>query len=116
MLALTNTGLTDGTTYYFSVSAVNQAGESANSAPVIAQPVSLVPPVLEYSVVGSQIQLSWPPDHLGWRLQIQTNQLPAGLGTNWVDVPGSTLTNQADVPIDQIEGCTFQIKIPVKSG
>ena len=107
MLALTNTGLTDGTTYYFSVSAVNQAGESANSAPVIAQPASLVPPVLEYSVVGSQIQLSWPPDHLGWRLQIQTNQLPAGLGTNWVDVPGSTLTNQADVPIDQIEGCTF---------
>jgi len=35
---------------------------------------------------GNQLQLSWPPDHLGWRLQMQTN----GLGTNWVTVAYST--------------------------
>jgi fibronectin type 3 domain-containing protein len=36
----TDTGLNDGTTYYYVVSAVNAAGESANSSQVFATPVS----------------------------------------------------------------------------
>ncbi len=36
----TDTGLTDGTTYYYEVSALNSAGESANSSQVPATPTS----------------------------------------------------------------------------
>jgi autotransporter-associated beta strand protein len=39
-----------------------------------------------YSVSGPNEILCWPTDHIGWRLQVQTNSLAVGLGTNWVDV------------------------------
>ena len=45
----------------------------------------------------------WPTDHLGWILQAQTNSLNTGLGTNWVDVPGSagiTSMNIAIYPVN----------------
>jgi hypothetical protein len=38
---------------------------------------------------GNQMQLSWPADHTGWRLQMQTN----GLGTNWVSVLNANYLN-----------------------
>src|SRR5262249_15885468 len=33
------------------------------------------------SMADGVLQISWPADHLGWRLQIQTN----GVGGTWVD-------------------------------
>ncbi|MGG4142196.1 cellulose binding domain-containing protein, partial [Paenibacillus algorifonticola] len=50
--AYTNTGLTNGTTYHYVVSAVNAAGEGVNSAAASATPQSVVVPsgdlVLQY--------------------------------------------------------------------
>jgi hypothetical protein len=51
--------------------------------------VSLAPTSIAMVASGSTISLSWPADHLGWHLQVQTNTLGTGLGTNWVTVPGS---------------------------
>jgi hypothetical protein len=52
------------------------------------------------SVSGGNLSLTWPGDHLGWYLQAQTNTLASGLGTNWVDVPGSSSVTNVVVPIN----------------
>ncbi|HTV60975.1 MAG TPA: LamG-like jellyroll fold domain-containing protein [Verrucomicrobiae bacterium] len=106
-LGYTNTGLTDGVTYYYEVSGMNAAGESTNSAPVSAQPVSLAPPLFRVGMSGGQLALVWPQDHTGWSLQEQTNGLDTGMGTNWVTVPGSTLTNQILLPINPANPTAF---------
>nr|WP_233516805.1 glycoside hydrolase family 6 protein [Paenibacillus curdlanolyticus] len=61
----TNTALTNGTTYYYVVSAVNSAGESANSAQASATPQTAVvtvpaaPASLNATASGTQAALSW---------------------------------------------------------
>jgi hypothetical protein len=94
----TNAGLSNGTSYYFVVSGVNVAGESGNSSEVSARPVSLVPPRLSPAMAAGQFQLDWPADHLGWRLEAQTNSINSGLSTNWFTVPASTNVNQLSLP------------------
>jgi hypothetical protein len=106
-LSYTNTGLADGTTYYFVVSAANLAGTSSNSAPASAQPVALAPPVFNVAVNGGQIQINWPQPNTGWSLQVQTNPPGNGIGTNWVVVPGANLTNQWSLPIGSTNGSVF---------
>jgi len=64
-------------------------------------------PVLTNSVSAGSLTLSWPADHTGWMLQVQTNSLGKGLGTNWVDVPGSTSTNTVSLPIVTANGTVF---------
>jgi starvation-inducible outer membrane lipoprotein len=53
------------------------------------------------------LTLTWPADRTGWHLQVQTNNMNQGLGTNWVDVAGSTITNQISIPIDSANGNVF---------
>jgi len=107
MLSFTNTGLTDGTTYYYVVSATNTVGESTNSSAVSVQPVSMVSAPLSMGISGGQLQLTWPQDHTGWSLQVQTNVPGAGLGSNWVTIPLSTSTNQMSFPINLTNGGFF---------
>jgi hypothetical protein len=68
---------------------------SANSAQVSARPVSLAPPTASVAVVGNRLQLNWPADHTGWRLQMSTN-LTAG---SWQDVVGMDATNSVSISV-----------------
>ena len=51
--------------------------------------------------------LSWPTDHTGWSLQVQTNSPHVGLTTNWVTVPGSPGTNRLVTAVDPSAGSVF---------
>jgi hypothetical protein len=60
----TNAGLTDGTTYYYVVSAVNTTGESANSSEVSATPstaatIPIAPTGFMATAGNQQIVLNW---------------------------------------------------------
>jgi len=73
----------------------------------ILQTVSTAPVALATTFSGGVLSLAWPTDHIGWRLQVQTNSLDAGLGTNWVDVTGFSNTNQANITIDPASNPVF---------
>ena len=59
------------------------------------------------SVSGGNLNLSWPADRLGWRLQVQTNTLSTGLGTNWFTWPGSTTVTNESIPMNAANGSVF---------
>lgn len=100
--------VTNGANYFYVVTAVGAGGESTNSLQANAVPLpSNQPTNLIWQVTGSLLKLSWPPDHLGWRLQTQTNALGSGLGTNWVTVPNSTNVISTNLAITVTNGCVF---------
>jgi len=61
--------------------------------------VAPAPVTLTSVVSGGNLNLSWPADQIGWRLEVQTNSLAVGLNTNWVTVPGSTGVTSVSVPV-----------------
>jgi fibronectin-binding autotransporter adhesin len=58
-------------------------------------------------VSGNQLHLSWPADHTGWQLQVQTNSLNTGLSSNWFTLPGSTTVNSTNITINPANGAVF---------
>ena len=69
--------------------------------------VNTGPTNITTQVQGNQFILSWPADHTGWGLQVQTNSLSTGLTTNWFDVSGATLVNSITNTINPASGSTF---------
>jgi autotransporter-associated beta strand protein len=69
--------------------------------------VSTSPVTIARTRAGSLVTFSWPPDHTGWRLQVETNSQFVGLGTNWLTVPNSGTTNRIDFTLDPAAPCVF---------
>ncbi len=94
----TDIGLSNGTTYYYVVSAVNPAGESPDSVQVSAMP--LAPPVLNISMTETELVLTWPSVYFGFGLQFRTNLLVG----EWMDVP---------LPVPQLTNGQWYINLPL---
>ena len=67
---------------------------------IVAPSPSLTPTNLNAQATGSALRLSWPEDHLGWRMEIQTNSLASGLTTNWMTFSESISTNEVFLPMN----------------
>jgi hypothetical protein len=93
---VTDTGLTNGTTYYYVVSASNPAGESVNSVPLALAPR----PPMSLALSGGNLMLSWPLSSEGFTLQSRTNLI---LG-EWENVTS---------PVPQLVGDQWQVELPV---
>lgn len=78
---------------------------SSNSSPYLAGAGSLlVVPTLNYTNLGGgNLELSW---NGGGVLQVQTNTLSSGLGTNWMDYPGGG-SSPVNVTMDPANGSVF---------
>jgi|GEM_PF-1312977 len=106
-LEYTDSGLVNGTVYYYTVSAASGSVESAESTYAMARPVSKTVPQISFKLSESGLTISWAADHVGWRLQTQTNSLSTGIGTNWVDVVGSVTNSEMTLPIDTANKAVF---------
>lgn len=109
----TDFAVVNGRPYYYVVSSLNiLADESPNSAEVAALPAATNSVPLNYALdaSGSNLLMSWPADHTGWRLLMQTNNQGSGLSANpgdWGAVPGSSVTNQILNPLNPAQPAEF---------
>jgi autotransporter-associated beta strand protein len=70
---------------------------------VLPVTVATNPTNILFSLTGNTLNLSWPADHIGWRLLVQTNNLQNGLSADpndWMTVPGSTSVDSTNFLIN----------------
>ena len=90
-LSFSDSSLSNGTLYYYVVSAMNDVGESADSAEVGVRPLATAPAPLDVVITNSQLEIRWPADHTGWRLESTTNLMDTN---GWTLVSSSDATNR----------------------
>lgn len=71
-------------------------------AAAVGSPVSITA-----TVIGNNLQLWWPTNTTGWRLETQTNAITIGISNNWTPVPGSTTVNAVLIPLDSANPSVF---------
>jgi hypothetical protein len=99
--AIVGSGLTANFGNYIFDQAAGNA--TALTITVNTSPVSLSIDRTGVSAVfaPNSVIVSWPSDHLGWRLQVQTNSFVSGV---WTDIAGSSATNQVVLTPDALTG------------
>ena len=126
-LVVTNVGpaLAGGNVFHLFSAGINTNGFASITLPTVSSPMTLSnnlavdgtlvvwSPVSTsaFSITnvynGGNLNLSWPADHVGWRLQVQTNSLAVGLANNWTDWPGSTNVSSESIPVNTGNGAVF---------
>jgi hypothetical protein len=111
----TDTGLTNGTKYFYVVSAYNSYGQSANSAEVSATPVGATPPPapagLTANVVDSQVALTWPVTSGATSYNVKRSTTN---GSGYAQIVNTTGTNLTDSGLTN--GTTYYYVVSAVSG
>jgi hypothetical protein len=75
-------------------------------------PLPNTPTHLAWNVSGTNLDLTWPSNYVGWVLQKQTNSSSTGLSTNWVDVAESVSNFLWRVPEQGAGAMFFRLRSP----
>ncbi len=75
---------------------VNGTIRVASAAPTIPT----TPTNITFGVTGNNLDLWWPTNYTGWRLEVQTNALSVGISNNWSTWPNSTNVNAVSIPLN----------------
>ena len=102
------TGLTNGTTYYFVVSALNMGGESANSSETNATPRAVVSG-LTATVVNSQVQLQWNAHDRATGYNVKRALVSGGPYT--MIAASLSTTNYTDAPVSTCQTYYYVVTI-----
>jgi hypothetical protein len=111
--AFTDTGLTNGTTYYYQVTAVNSGGESPKSSEVSAKPTAPVsvpaaPTNLTATPSDKQIALAWSASTGATTYNLYRSLTTGGEGTTPYKT-GITATSYADTGLT--DGTTYYYQV-----
>ena len=94
-------------------------GNAAGNVSSLPATLTVLPPAntnatpITATLDHNTLQIGWPADHLGWRLETQTNGLDMSLSTNWVTVAGSVSTNLMVITISpQTPAAFFRLVYP----
>ena len=68
---------------------------------------SITPTNLAMTFTNGMLKFFWPTNYLGWSLQVQTNSMSDGLGTNWILLPFTAMTNEFTAAISPTNGSVF---------
>lgn len=79
----------------------------------VVQTSASAPANLSFTTHPGTFTVNWPSNYTGWTLQVQTNDFQHGLGTNWVDVPGSAEVSSLDFPSTTNGSVFFRLRLPV---
>jgi pectin methylesterase-like acyl-CoA thioesterase len=102
-LSINSANLADSATYSVIIS--NSAGTITSSNAVLTIPA--VPTPITPTFTNGTLNLSWPADRTGFRLEAQTNALNVGLTTNWQTIANSVTTNQITIALNATLGSIF---------
>ena len=83
---------------------------AADGTLAVVKAVSTVATNLAFALTGTNLSLSWPADHTGWRLLVQTGNLSSGLSfdtNDWMPVSSSQQTNQMVLPVEATLPASF---------
>ena len=103
-----NKAVTSGNTMTISGAGLTWTNNLAVDGSVTAGPavstIATNPTNMTFSVSGTNLNISWPADHQGWYLQMNTNSLNSN---SWSDVTGSNTGTNSVIPIDPAKPRVF---------